>query len=35
VLDVRTGDVMVGPADEPVQTYETRVQDDRVQVSVD
>lgn len=35
LFDVRTGDVLVGPADEPVQTYETRVEDDRVQVSVD
>jgi 3-phenylpropionate/trans-cinnamate dioxygenase ferredoxin component len=33
-FDVTTGDVMNGPADDPVATYEVRVEGDSIQVSV-
>jgi nitrite reductase/ring-hydroxylating ferredoxin subunit len=35
VFDVRTGDVLVGPADEPIATYEVVVENGVVRVSID
>lgn len=35
LFDVRTGDVLRGPADEPLQAYETRVVNGAVHVSLE
>jgi 3-phenylpropionate/trans-cinnamate dioxygenase ferredoxin subunit len=32
-FDLATGEVMNGPADEPIRTYEVRTEDDQLQVS--
>ena len=32
---MRTGEVLEGPADEPLRVYETRVQGDELEVRID
>jgi 3-phenylpropionate/trans-cinnamate dioxygenase ferredoxin component len=34
VFDVITGEVLEGPANEPIETYEVRVEDDDLQIGV-